>query len=112
MFEFAVLRLFFGSALLKKSSTARGLWRTWWLRAFAVSQKGVDPWDELDTIKDWLGNWNPERFDVEVLRLAQKRNFRIQEVSVMWRQGQQTRVRLFHDSLRMVHDLIDLRRVA
>ncbi len=50
-------------------------------------------------------------FDVEVLRLAQKRGFRIKEVSVMWRQGKQTRVRLFHDSIKMVKDLLYLRKI-
>ena len=49
-------------------------------------------------------------FDVEVLRLAQREGFKIAEVPVMWRQGQQTRVRLFHDSFSMVKDLFHLRR--
>ena len=48
-------------------------------------------------------------FDVEVLRLAQKEGLKIKEVPVMWREGKQTRVRLFSDSLRMVKDLFCLR---
>ena len=51
-------------------------------------------------------------FDVEVLRLAQKRGLRIKEVPVMWRQARDSRVRLFHDSLKMVRDLFYLRRTA
>lgn len=48
-------------------------------------------------------------FDVEVLRLAQTEGLKIKEVPVMWRQGQQTRVRLFQDSIHMVNDLFRLR---
>ncbi len=51
-------------------------------------------------------------FDVEVLRLAERRGLRIKEVPVMWRQSQETRVRLFHDSLKMFKDLFYLRRAV
>jgi hypothetical protein len=37
-------------------------------RLLSVVENGVDPWDELDVIKEWLGNWNPETFDLEALR--------------------------------------------
>jgi hypothetical protein len=37
-------------------------------RLLSVVEQGVDPWNELDTIKEWLGNWTPERFDLELLR--------------------------------------------
>ncbi|OIO38250.1 MAG: glycosyl transferase [Candidatus Omnitrophica bacterium CG07_land_8_20_14_0_80_50_8] len=49
-------------------------------------------------------------FDVEVLCLAQKKGLRIQEVPVMWREGRDTRVRLFRDSLKMLKDVFYLRR--
>lgn len=48
-------------------------------------------------------------FDIEILRLAQKEGLKIKEVPVMWREGRETRVRLFRDSLRMVRDLFYLR---
>ena len=48
-------------------------------------------------------------FDVEVLRMAQKEGLKIKEVPVMWREGKQTHVRLFSDSLKMVKDLFYLR---
>ncbi len=48
-------------------------------------------------------------FDVEILWRAQQRGYRIKEVPVMWRQGADSKVRLFRDSFRMVRDLIRLR---
>ena len=51
-------------------------------------------------------------FDVEVLRLAQKRGLRIKEVPVMWRESRQTRVSLFRDSLKMTRDLLYLKKVS
>lgn len=48
-------------------------------------------------------------FDVEILWRAQKHGYKIKEVPVMWRQGADSKVRLFRDSFRMVRDLIRLR---
>ena len=49
-------------------------------------------------------------FDVEVLYLAVKNGMQVKEVPVMWRQGQDTKVKFFRDSYRMVSDLFLLRR--
>lgn len=49
-------------------------------------------------------------FDVEILCLARKNGYKIKEVPVMWRQGKDSRVDLFKDSLSMLHDLFYLRR--
>lgn len=51
-------------------------------------------------------------FDVEVLRLARKNGMKVKEVPVMWREGRQTRVRLFLDSYKMVKDLFYLRKIS
>ena len=51
-------------------------------------------------------------FDVEILRRAQKDGLKIKEVSVMWRQGQATRVRFFQDSLKMLRDLFIIRKIS
>lgn len=37
-------------------------------RLLSVVERGVDPWGELDVIKDWLGEWNPETFDLDALK--------------------------------------------
>lgn len=37
-------------------------------RLLSVVEKGIDPWGELDMIREWLGNWNPETFDLKALR--------------------------------------------
>jgi len=50
-------------------------------------------------------------FDVEVLYLAKKKGYRIQEVSVMWRQGPHSHVRLVPDSIRMLRDLLKIRKI-
>lgn len=49
-------------------------------------------------------------FDVEILYLAVKNGMRVKEIPVMWRQGQDTKVKFFRDSFRMVRDLFLLRR--
>ena len=49
-------------------------------------------------------------FDVEILFLAKKNGLQVKEVPVMWRQGQDTKVKFFRDSFRMVRDLFLLRR--
>lgn len=37
-------------------------------RMVSVVEKGEDPWDELEHVRSWLGDWNPERFEVEAAR--------------------------------------------
>lgn len=52
-------------------------------------------------------------FDVELLVLARRRRYRIAEVPVMWKDGDQTHVRLMRDSLKMLRDVCRIRfRVA
>lgn len=51
-------------------------------------------------------------FDVEVLFIARKRGYRIQEVPIDWYFDPDSRVRLVNDSLRMFFDLIEIRRNA
>jgi hypothetical protein len=34
-------------------------------RMVSVVEHDIDPWDELEEIKRWLGDWDPERFDLE-----------------------------------------------
>lgn len=50
-------------------------------------------------------------FDVEVLYLARKFGFKIAEVPVMWSQGIDTRVSLFHDSFTMLKDLFKIKKL-
>ncbi len=49
-------------------------------------------------------------YDVEILCLAKKARLAIKEVPVMWRQADDTHVRLFDDSLTMIRDLWTLRK--
>lgn len=49
-------------------------------------------------------------FDVEVLALASRRGFRVRQVPVVWRNSPQSRVRLVRSSLRMIADLVRVRR--
>jgi dolichyl-phosphate beta-glucosyltransferase len=51
-------------------------------------------------------------FDVEVLFIARRLGFHIQEVPVDWYFDPDSRVRLFQDSLRMFTDLMTIRRNA
>ena len=51
-------------------------------------------------------------FDVEVLYLAKKNGLKIKEVPVMWRQGANSKVRLFQDSILMLKDLFRIRQSA
>lgn len=37
-------------------------------RLIAVVETGKDPWDELEMIREWLGDWKPETFDLAALR--------------------------------------------
>ncbi len=50
-------------------------------------------------------------FDVEILWLARKAGMRVKEMPVMWRQGEDSKVRLFRDSFRMVKDLFRLKTI-
>ena len=50
-------------------------------------------------------------FDVEVLYLARKMDFRIAEVPVMWSQGPDSRVSLLRDSTRMIKDLFRIKKI-
>ena len=51
-------------------------------------------------------------FDVEVLRIARHRGYRIIEVPITWNFDPDSRVRLFRDSFRMVLELLTIRRNA
>ncbi len=51
-------------------------------------------------------------FDVEVLFIARRMGYGIQEVAIDWYHDPDTRVRLVEDSLRMFYDLITIRRNA
>jgi len=48
-------------------------------------------------------------FDVELLYLAQCAGLRIREIPVRWNHSTGSKVRFFHDSLRMLHEVIALR---
>ncbi|MBI2861864.1 MAG: glycosyltransferase family 2 protein [Chloroflexi bacterium] len=48
-------------------------------------------------------------FDVELLFLATKRGYRIAEVPVDWHYGQGSKVRPFHDTIRMLGDVLRVR---
>lgn len=49
-------------------------------------------------------------FDVEILRIARHKGYRIIEVPITWRFDPDSRVRLFRDSMRMVLELLMIRR--
>jgi dolichyl-phosphate beta-glucosyltransferase len=48
-------------------------------------------------------------FDVELLYLAQRAGLRIREIPVRWNHAEGSKVRFFHDSLRMLCEVIALR---
>ena len=48
-------------------------------------------------------------FDVEMLYLARRLGYRVREVPVVWRNSPQTRVRVWHDSVSMMGDLVRIR---
>jgi dolichyl-phosphate beta-glucosyltransferase len=49
-------------------------------------------------------------FDLEILFLAQRRGYRIEEVPINWSDQPGTKVRVVRDGLRMLHDLLAVRR--
>lgn len=50
-------------------------------------------------------------FDVEVLYLARKAGLKIAEVPVMWSEDRDSQVRVMRDSVRMVRDLLKIKRL-
>jgi dolichyl-phosphate beta-glucosyltransferase len=48
-------------------------------------------------------------FDVELLYLARRAGLRIREIPVRWNHAEGSKVRLFHDGLRMLREVITLR---
>lgn len=48
-------------------------------------------------------------FDVEILLIAQRRGLRVKELPVHWRDSVPSKVSLWHDSLRMLFDILKLR---
>ena len=48
-------------------------------------------------------------FDVELLYLAQRAGLRLREIPVRWNHAEGSKVRLVHDSLRMLGEIITLR---
>jgi len=50
-------------------------------------------------------------FDVEILYLARKKGYQIEEVPVMWSQGADSKVKLFRDSFRMLKDLFKIKKL-
>jgi dolichyl-phosphate beta-glucosyltransferase len=57
----------------------------------------------LQTMPGWS-------FDVELLYIARRRGYRIQEIGIPWYFNPDTKVSLVHDSLRMASDLFTIRR--
>jgi glycosyltransferase involved in cell wall biosynthesis len=49
-------------------------------------------------------------FDVELLYLAQRAGLRIREIPVRWNHAEGSKVRFFHDSLRMLREVIALKK--
>lgn len=59
----------------------------------------------LQTINGWT-------FDVEVLFIARRVGYAIQEVPIDWYHDSNSKIKVFKDSLRMLLDLIEIRRNA
>lgn len=51
-------------------------------------------------------------FDVEVLLLARKKNLKVKEVAVMWKEAGSSKVKLIRDSIGMLKELFGLRQHA
>jgi len=49
-----------------------------------------------------ISGWS---FDIEILFIARKRGYKIQEVPIHWYFDPETKLRAFNDALRMVHDI-------
>jgi dolichyl-phosphate beta-glucosyltransferase len=49
-------------------------------------------------------------FDVELLYLAQRAGLRIREIPVRWNHAEGSKIRLFHDGLQMLREVIALRK--
>jgi dolichyl-phosphate beta-glucosyltransferase len=87
--------------LLVQAIATPGLWDTQCgFKAF--SQKAARSIFPLQTIERF-------GFDVELLYIAKKRNFSIQEVSVQWFDDPASKVKVFRDSARMLLDLFAIR---
>ncbi len=65
----------------------------------------------LNTAKDLFGNLTIERwgFDSEILFLAQKRNFKIKEVPVSWKNDPRTKVKFPQDLINSFRELVQIR---
>ncbi len=59
----------------------------------------------------WLQRLRGFSFDVEILYLASRMGLRIAEVPVMWEQGPRSKVSLIKDPLRMLGDVMRIRRL-
>jgi dolichyl-phosphate beta-glucosyltransferase len=59
----------------------------------------------LQTMPGWS-------FDVELLFIARRKGYRIQEIGIPWYFNPETKVNLLRDSLRMTVDLFTIRRNA
>lgn len=39
-------------------------------RIVSVVEKGEDPWNELEHVRSWLGDWKPETFDLQATKAS------------------------------------------
>ena len=64
-----------------------------------------------DTARTLFKNTRVDRFayDVEILALAKKRNYRVTEVPVRWLNSPASKVHPVFDSLQMIFDLVKIR---
>jgi len=64
-----------------------------------------------DAAEDLFGNLTLDglSFDIELLYVARKRGYRIVEVPIPWYFSAESKVRLFHDTLQMVLDIMTIR---
>lgn len=66
------------------------------------SRKAADELFPLQTIMGWT-------FDVEILFIARKRNYRIIELGIPWYHDPNSKVRVWQDSIHMLIDLLTIR---